>query len=116
MRTPRESSSRAAQAPANKHAANVCRRSPGGTRTLTSRAARAGSRARRAGQSAGKIRKAYRPGALARADRSEYERPDTMSEHFSEEAWDERYRTREKLWSGKPNPLLVSEVEGLPPG
>ena len=39
-----------------------------------------------------------------------------MSDHFSEAAWDERYRTRDKLWSGKPNPLLVSELQNLTPG
>jgi SAM-dependent methyltransferase len=30
--------------------------------------------------------------------------------------WDERYRSQEQLFSGEPNPLLVSEVTGLPPG
>jgi SAM-dependent methyltransferase len=32
------------------------------------------------------------------------------------EAWDERYRSKPKLWSGKPNPQLVREGGGLRPG
>jgi SAM-dependent methyltransferase len=39
-----------------------------------------------------------------------------MSDLFSEAAWDERYRSRDALWSGKPNAYLVSEAESLPPG
>jgi SAM-dependent methyltransferase len=39
-----------------------------------------------------------------------------MSDMFSEEAWDERYRSRPSLWSGKPNPNLVSETQGLTAG
>jgi 2-polyprenyl-3-methyl-5-hydroxy-6-metoxy-1,4-benzoquinol methylase len=39
-----------------------------------------------------------------------------MAEMFTEEFWDERYRTRPALWSGKPNLYLVSEAEGLTPG
>ena len=38
------------------------------------------------------------------------------SDLFSQAAWDERYRTRDKLWSGNPNPYLVSEADGLDPG
>lgn len=30
--------------------------------------------------------------------------------------WDERYRTKARLWSGKPNPQLVHEAGGLRPG
>ncbi|NUP58804.1 MAG: class I SAM-dependent methyltransferase [Pseudarthrobacter sp.] len=30
--------------------------------------------------------------------------------------WDERYRTKPRLWSGKPNPQLVREAGGLRPG
>ena len=40
----------------------------------------------------------------------------TMSDPFSEEAWDERYRSRDALWSGNPNPKLVSEIADLSPG
>lgn len=30
--------------------------------------------------------------------------------------WDERYRSADRVWSGKPNPQLVAEVEKLSPG
>ncbi|PRX45004.1 methyltransferase family protein [Prauserella shujinwangii] len=30
--------------------------------------------------------------------------------------WDERYRSRDRLFSGAPNGVLVAEVTGLPPG
>ncbi len=30
--------------------------------------------------------------------------------------WDERYRTKARLWSGNPNPQLVREAGGLHPG
>jgi SAM-dependent methyltransferase len=30
--------------------------------------------------------------------------------------WDERYRTRTMLWSGRPNPNLVAQAADLPPG
>ena len=30
--------------------------------------------------------------------------------------WDERYRSKPKMWSGKPNPQLVREAGGLKPG
>ena len=30
--------------------------------------------------------------------------------------WDERYRSQGQLWSGRPNPHLVSEAADLPPG
>lgn len=30
--------------------------------------------------------------------------------------WDERYASRAKVWSGRPNPQLVAEVSGLTPG
>jgi SAM-dependent methyltransferase len=39
-----------------------------------------------------------------------------MSDMFSEAAWDERYQSRPSLWSGKPNPILVSETQGLTVG
>jgi SAM-dependent methyltransferase len=39
-----------------------------------------------------------------------------MAEHFGQEFWDERYRSSEKVWSGKPNPHLVEQVRGLTPG
>lgn len=30
--------------------------------------------------------------------------------------WDEMYRSRARVWSGRPNPQLVAEAAGLPPG
>jgi SAM-dependent methyltransferase len=46
-----------------------------------------------------------------------------MSEHahgdgpaFGAGFWDERYRSAGRVWSGNPNPQLVAEVAGLPPG
>lgn len=34
---------------------------------------------------------------------------------FDAEFWDTRYGESTKVWSGKPNPQLVSEVSGLKP-
>ena len=46
-----------------------------------------------------------------------------MTEHVHEaeqvrgaEFWDERYRSAQRIWSGNPNPQLVAEVAGRPPG
>ncbi len=39
-----------------------------------------------------------------------------MPDPFSQEFWDERYRSRSALWSGKPNPHLVAEAGELTPG
>lgn len=33
-----------------------------------------------------------------------------------EQAWDERYRTKPEIWSGKANAVLVAEAAGLRPG
>ncbi|MBN6051626.1 FAD-dependent oxidoreductase [Nonomuraea sp. RK-328] len=35
---------------------------------------------------------------------------------FEEEAWEERYRARPAIWSGRPNPQLVAEAAALAPG
>ncbi|QWF83252.1 class I SAM-dependent methyltransferase [Amycolatopsis sp. CA-230715] len=35
---------------------------------------------------------------------------------FDEASWNERYRSRESIWSGRPNPQLVAEVEDAAPG
>src|SRR6202008_569344 len=35
---------------------------------------------------------------------------------FTEAFWDERYRSRGRLWSGEPNQRLVEEITGLAPG
>jgi SAM-dependent methyltransferase len=34
----------------------------------------------------------------------------------AEQYWEERYRDEDRVWSGRPNPLLVREAESLPPG
>jgi SAM-dependent methyltransferase len=39
-----------------------------------------------------------------------------MSDQFTEAAWDERYLSRPSLWSGNPNPNLVSQTQDLAPG
>ena len=46
-----------------------------------------------------------------------------MSEHahgtdwvYDKDFWDERYRSAARIWSGEPNPQLVAEVAGRPPG
>ncbi|WP_433374056.1 methyltransferase domain-containing protein [Streptosporangium sp. CA-115845] len=35
---------------------------------------------------------------------------------FDEQAWEQRYRSRDAVWSGRPNPPLVAETVDLPPG
>jgi len=35
---------------------------------------------------------------------------------FTQEFWDERYRSAPRLWSGQPNPQLVAQVADLAPG
>ena len=39
-----------------------------------------------------------------------------MSDPFSQESWDERYRSRSALWSRNPNAQLVAEAGELTPG
>ena len=39
-----------------------------------------------------------------------------MDERFTAPFWDERYSSATRIWSGRPNPQLVGEVDGLPPG
>lgn len=39
-----------------------------------------------------------------------------MSDDSEEEFWDERYRSRDQLFSGDPNPRLVNQTEQLKPG
>jgi SAM-dependent methyltransferase len=38
------------------------------------------------------------------------------AQEFGQDFWDERYRSAHRVWSGDPNPQLVAEVTGLPPG
>lgn len=35
---------------------------------------------------------------------------------FTQEFWDDRYRSADRLWSGQPNPQLVAQAAGLAPG
>ncbi|TKV29419.1 class I SAM-dependent methyltransferase [Arthrobacter sp. NamB2] len=39
-----------------------------------------------------------------------------MQVEYTQEFWDERYRQRPRIWSGKPNRQLVAGVADLPPG
>ena len=39
-----------------------------------------------------------------------------MNDHFSQEFWDERYRSRDHLWSGEPNRHLIGQASELSPG
>ncbi|MEU8662718.1 bifunctional NAD(P)/FAD-dependent oxidoreductase/class I SAM-dependent methyltransferase [Actinoplanes philippinensis] len=41
---------------------------------------------------------------------------DRIATMFTEDAWEERYRGKDAIWSGRPNPVLVTEVSGLAPG
>jgi len=36
--------------------------------------------------------------------------------HGGSDFWDERYRSAQRIWSGDPNPQLVAEAAGRPPG
>lgn len=38
------------------------------------------------------------------------------TEEFGEAYWEEKYRARDAIWSGNPNPQLVAELADLPPG
>ncbi len=39
-----------------------------------------------------------------------------MNDELSAGFWDERYRSRDAVWSGEPNEQLIAEVTGLPAG
>jgi thioredoxin reductase/SAM-dependent methyltransferase len=41
---------------------------------------------------------------------------ETRRTMFDEAAWEARYRERPAIWSGRPNPQLVAEVDGRPAG
>jgi SAM-dependent methyltransferase len=41
--------------------------------------------------------------------------PDDHAVQFTQEFWDERYRSADQLWSGQPNPQLVAQAAGLAP-
>ena len=44
------------------------------------------------------------------------EHADDAGQMFGAGFWDERYRSAERVWSGKPNPQLVAEAAGRAPG
>ncbi len=39
-----------------------------------------------------------------------------MTQRFDETFWNERYGNHGNIWSGHPNPQLLAETAGLPPG
>lgn len=41
--------------------------------------------------------------------------PEDLSHMFTEEFWDERYATSDRIWSGNPNARLVEELADLTP-
>jgi thioredoxin reductase len=41
---------------------------------------------------------------------------DRLATLFERDAWEQRYRTRPAIWSGRPNAQLVAEVAALPAG
>lgn len=41
---------------------------------------------------------------------------DEAAAMFEPPAWDERYSSPDRIWSGNPNPQLVAEAAGLTPG
>ncbi|WP_017581454.1 class I SAM-dependent methyltransferase [Nocardiopsis valliformis] len=41
---------------------------------------------------------------------------DSLPEEMGEEFWNERYRSSERVWSGRPNRHLVAEAADLAPG
>lgn len=38
------------------------------------------------------------------------------ADHFEQPSWDERYGGEGRVWSGRPNAVLVTETSGLQPG
>lgn len=42
--------------------------------------------------------------------------PQDLTEVFTQEFWDARYRTAERIWSGNPNRQLVEQASSLPTG
>ena len=45
-----------------------------------------------------------------------HEHPGDITIQFTQEFWDDRYRSAGQLWSGQPNPQLVAQTAGLIPG
>jgi thioredoxin reductase/protein-L-isoaspartate O-methyltransferase len=59
-----------------------------------------------------------RTGAMVNADLVAEEATEAAAHHdfFTEEFWDERYGSADRIWSGNPNTHLVTTVADLPPG
>ena len=59
-----------------------------------------------------------RTGAAVNADLIEEEADAAAERHdvLTAQFWDERYRAADRVWSGNPNPHLVTTVAELPPG
>ncbi|WFE42933.1 FAD-dependent oxidoreductase [Verrucosispora sp. WMMD1129] len=62
-------------------------------------------------------------GGMINMDLVEEDTREAVAEHrrqretmFTEAAWEERYRSKPAVWSGRPNPQLVTEVSELTPG
>lgn len=47
---------------------------------------------------------------------TEHQHPDADAGATAAEVWDEKYRSRSKVWSGQPNPQLIAEAVQLTPG
>lgn len=45
-----------------------------------------------------------------------HDQGDDWADRYSQETWDERYAGADRIWSGNPNPTLVTHVSDLPPG
>jgi SAM-dependent methyltransferase len=39
-----------------------------------------------------------------------------VADLFTQETWDARYSESDRIWSGRPNPRLVEQLTGVPPG
>ena len=50
-------------------------------------------------------------------EHGEHRHGDTVPEDYFEPAgWEQRYAGEGSIWSGRPNPQLVTEATSLPPG
>ena len=47
---------------------------------------------------------------------TEHDHPADTGNVSAAEVWDEKYRSRARIWSGEPNPQLIAEAAPLPPG
>ena len=47
---------------------------------------------------------------------TEHNHPPKTIAASAADVWDEKYRSRSRIWSGEPNPQLIAEAAPLPPG